>query len=793
MREKSRRIKELSLTVKNTEKLALFNRHSVHGSEFVKTVILPYSERIESELRDRRGMVPADVEVLKEIDSMIIAGITLSTLLDNLVKGEAKRTLVCSRIGDHLNQEANMALYTERNAGFLDFVFRKYPKSHRRRRMIEDARKGGEFGDPSAFQDWTDKVKVTAGMRLVKMLVDMGLLVEYAYKSKRSSTVLRWSDSVLAWGNDVFDKVMFLRPTWVPLTYLPSPYVAGENHSYGYKFPSVPVMKNGHKTRENTSVPDTVLRSLYKLSSQAWRINTEVYEVMRWCVDAGLTVGDLPSPEPLEIPPFPDAATVDEVVKAEWKSLAHRAYIENAKTFSKRVLVHRSMSLISEYLDTDFYFLYQMDSRGRAYPLTSTALTPQGSDFSKALLKFSDKDAEPVGNDGLYWLMVHTANTFGNDKLPYQDRVDWVYSELDTIRVIADRPLETIDTWSKADSPWQFLAACMELRKAMDEGESYCSSLPIHFDGSCSGIQHYSLLLRDHKGCESVNLTASTFDDKPKDVYIDVLNTLLDNLKASEDEMAKDWLDIEDKMDRSLTKGPTMTYVYSATRFSFTDGIAEWVRDKFGSKYAEVEDRVPDLPDWVYSPNRFHHCVYLSKAVNQAIAGTLSKTVTAMDWLKECADIISRTNVDITWVSPCGVEVSQRLVKQDSIPIQTRMFGTFAYFHLNKDTNVSNGRRHRNSIAPNFVHSLDSSHLLKVAEIFPHSLATVHDSFATTPARAESLRWTLIEELKTMYDAVSLSEYKEYWEDRYNVKLPTVPLQGSYNLANLDLAVYAFS
>jgi DNA-directed RNA polymerase len=50
--------------------------------------------------------------------------------------------------------------------------------------------------------------------------------------------------------------------------------------------------------------------------------------------------------------------------------------------------------------------------------------------------------------------------------------------------------------WTKADSPFLFLAACRELVAALSIGPAYVCHLPVSFDGSCSGLQHLSAAMR---------------------------------------------------------------------------------------------------------------------------------------------------------------------------------------------------------------------------------------------------------------------------------------------------------
>jgi len=72
--------------------------------------------------------------------------------------------------------------------------------------------------------------------------------------------------------------------------------------------------------------------------------------------------------------------------------------------------------------------------------------------------------------------------------------------------------------WAQSEEPWQTLASCMEIAKAIKSGDpkSYVCHFPVHQDGSCNGLQHYAALGRDSAGAESVNLKPSV---RPQDVY----------------------------------------------------------------------------------------------------------------------------------------------------------------------------------------------------------------------------------------------------------------------------------
>lgn len=61
------------------------------------------------------------------------------------------------------------------------------------------------------------------------------------------------------------------------------------------------------------------------------------------------------------------------------------------------------MSIAEEFRDHVIYFPYNMDFRGRTYPIPPN-LNILGSDFSRGVLVFDE--ARPLGEKGLYWLKV---------------------------------------------------------------------------------------------------------------------------------------------------------------------------------------------------------------------------------------------------------------------------------------------------------------------------------------------------------------------------------------------------
>ena len=119
-----------------------------------------------------------------------------------------------------------------------------------------------------------------------------------------------------------------------------------------------------------------------------------------------------------------------------------------------------------------------------------------GADHARGLLLFGE--GKKLGSTGLVWLKVHLANVYGFDKASLVERRDFAMQHMTEILDSANNPLTGSRWWLQAEDPWQCLATCMELKKALElpDPASFISHLPVHQDGTCNGLQHYAALGR---------------------------------------------------------------------------------------------------------------------------------------------------------------------------------------------------------------------------------------------------------------------------------------------------------
>jgi len=322
------------------------------------------------------------------------------------------------------------------------------------------------------------------------------------------------------------------------------------------------------------------------------------------------------------------------------------------------------MNMMREMIDYDeFYYVYQLDYRGRVYPHTDF-FNPQSKGYTKAMLEFAE--GHMLDDVGIYWLKVHTANCWGLDKEPFEDRIKWAEENRDKMLMTANDPMDNKSYWNDADSPYEFLAACYAYK---DHIEGRPVHLPIQLDAVNSGVQFYSGLLRDKEGAESW----CVIGNERSDLYQLVANRVNKKLMNGEYPKLLTFSDSEGKektvgtgvearsilgrVTRSMTKTNVMTVPYSVTLRGMKD--QNWATmDKMkleGKEFWEGDE-------WVVN--------YLITELNyQAIFELINGARQGQDYLREVSKTLDKPAV---WHTPIyNFPVMQQAFKQKEVRVKT--------------------------------------------------------------------------------------------------------------------------
>jgi DNA-directed RNA polymerase len=434
------------------------------------------------------------------------------------------------------------------------------------------------------------------------------------------------------------------------------------------------------------------LDMLNNLQRVPYRINRVVYEVARECQERGVSIGKFSQERPIDPPVKPDWETASEEAKKEYRIARTQIEDHNYSIANKNYRSDECMYVARKVLDSVFWIPWSFDYRGRVYPLV-TSLSPQGTDFEKALIRCHAAEPGPINE---YWLAFQVATTYGLDKASMDERQQWVKGNLDLISRIANDPFTHRSEWSDVEEPWCFLASCVEYNDCVIEKTKTSSTLLISVDATCSGLQHLSALTLDRSAAELVNVVPTP---KPTDAYKVVANKAKDHLPES----------VHHLLTRKVAKRTVMTVPYGVSLISARDYIRQ-----------ELPKELPEgvtLSDVVKA-------IY-QKAIPEVIPGPIR----AMGYIQRSVSEVVKASGQtfISWVTPSGFRVVQDLRAEKTERINTKLLGSRILTNLRVELNEPDVAHHKGASAPNLIHSLDASllHLVFAKETRPFSV--IHD------------------------------------------------------------------
>lgn len=485
-----------------------------------------------------------------------------------------------------------------------------------------------------------------------------------------------------------------------------------------------------------------VIPAVNALQETAWRVNHKVLDVLEWAMySRGGDFAGLPKANDRNLPDPPKGYRVDEEVTKAHNRVCFLIHSENRELISKRLMVLATIAVAKQYKNAEaIYFPHNLDSRGRAYPLP-VFLQPQGTDATKALLEFAEGMSINTDKDA-WWLAVAGANAYGKDKISLVDRVEWVNENEEMILSIARDP-KTDLRWTEASEPFQWLRFCFEWEAFKRTGFGFVSHMVVPVDATCSGLQNYSMAMRDSVGGRSVNLIPGL---PRQDIYQDVADKVIDQLMNLGTDDARDW--IRFGIDRKTTKRQVMVVPYAGTFSSCLQYTREAVLEKIKDGYPcpwSIED----------AADHSRRITLLARLIWDAINETVVRGKEAMRWLSKSASAYTQwANANIpgdayakrmSWLTPDGFEVVHYRAEQKEDRVDTYLDGRVQLKYRTEKTTLSRSDMSL-AVAPNWVHSLDAT-LLRASILKGLSLeqpitsyAMIHDSFGVhAPRMAEFL------------------------------------------------------
>lgn len=779
-----------------------------------------------------------------QMDAEVMASVTIRWTLNRIAQrsGAPTITQMAVSIGKALEEEARYGRIRVAEQAYFQkhlkkAIAQRNGNTYKLEYMNKIEQHMLETGQlTSAWEEWEGQANDAhfhTGVRMLELLIESTQLIEVVREHKGNKKLdgeyiylkSEWAEKLRSRAY-ILSGVM---PRHQPMVVQPKPWVGTHGGGYWAKgrkpvtFIRVP-SKKALKRYRDVDMPN-VYRAVNLAQNTAWAINKKVLAVanavMQW---KNVPIKEFPTVDQVPLPIKPHDIDTNEVALKAWKKDAAAVYRKDSARVSRRLSYEFSLEQANKFADFDaIYFPYNLDWRGRVYAIPS--FNPQSNDMTKGVLQAAK--GEPIGAEGIEWLMIHGANTAGVDKVTFDERKQWVLDNEDLILAVARDPLNVTD-WMQMDSPFCFLAFCFEWAGVKDHGVDWVSALPIAFDGSCSGIQHFSAMLRDERGGRAVNLLPS---DDVQDIYklvSDEVETALRHLRENgtddsteifTDEesgeirekrilgtktLAMAWLTYG--MSRKVTKRSVMTLAYGSKAFGFADQVREDIVKK------AIENGEGDMFTDPGQASRF-----MAGLIWDSVSVVVVAAVEAMNWLQKAAKLLAsevkekktkeilKKAMPVYWCTPDGFPVWQEYTINDTRRVDLMFLGDIR-IQSTVTVRISDkidARKQESGISPNFVHSQDGSHMRKTI-VHGHDayqidfFAIIHDSFGTIPAKAgamfRAVRETMVE---TYQNNDVLADFREQFMEQLHEsqldKMPEIPSKGTLDIAQILNSKFAFA
>jgi len=349
-----------------------------------------------------------------------------------------------------------------------------------------------------------------------------------------------------------------------------------------------------------------------------------------------------------------------------------------------------------------FYFAMSYDDRGRIYDL-SAYIKIQGDKYQKSMLEFANK--EVCTDEGLSYLAVAIVNELYNDKISFDDAVDWFNSQsIPSLQAIADEQSNPIATLLILDY--------------IDAINGKPVGVITQWDATNSGLQFYSILAMDRATASLCNI----FDT----------GSIADAYKALADKLNE--LTDTTNFNRSNVKKAFMTFLYG----SMANNILYNLNDPKNGVTAGIAEFFPSDMDHKAMWDTF---TFAMDSIAPAAIRLMNLIYTYN----------SNGRTKFKWTMPDGFEVECTTVvsyMEDNDEADSKSNTKITGYYMDMSGNTHSGdisvkleqfNAMSRALAPNIIHAIDSYFAREVIRNCDFDISFIHDSFGCHPNNTAKL------------------------------------------------------
>ena len=678
---------------------------SVYGAASIDTLLPLVVECIQDTfsyaiIRGKNGVAFKEVhQHLAHIEPLALAAISCKVTFDKVFGRKIDSNLaanVCDAIGKAVENECQMRHYETVAPGLLELIKENYwHESIGTHQKVVVVRTMMNRCEVKPWSAWHRTLRVKLGGWLLDQIMksSMWFFKSTVRAGNKTKVVVLPTPEFLEIKDKVIAESELFSPEAWPMLIEPNDW--SNDRCGGYLLNEV---MRGHRMvrrgDDGRIQGEKTIEFLNKIQKVGYRLNPFTIEVAKHFQEKGISVGKFIPIVEIPLPPKPVDIAENKDARKRYCRQAAQVMNKNANAFRRSCRTRMTMEAIRRFEEKErFYIPWSFDYRGRAYPIPAF-LTPQDTDFGKACIRFADESV--MTDKAVDWLAFQCATTYGLDKSTMEERLEWVQSNIPLIKRVALDPIQNVGDWEVAEEPWQFLSACEEYYSCVIKKSRKTTGLCIATDATCSGLQILAGLAKDRRTAQLVNVLPS---DRPQDAYKVVAEAAKPHIPSY---LHKVW-------DRKCVKRTVMTIPYNAKPYS----NRSYIRDALNEKGIEIEKE--DLTLTV-------------QAVRDAMHSVVPGPMAVMKWIEtEVAKLIKSGSQSLSWETPSGFVVDQKLMKHETQTIRLQLLGR-CELEIAKDTDEVSIARHKAATAPNLIHSLDASLLHLSVTRFDAPIALIHDS-----------------------------------------------------------------
>lgn len=743
------------------------------GSILLAAEIHGLDQAIESWIKNSQST--AVREFFAPFEPSVLAAITAQTMIDSATKGLMRSTTIC-KLATRLRDDGMIASMRRQHSPLFERMKNLKTSLGTQVKLAKRWASRGMWDYGEALRE--DQIR--GGLVLYTLALETTSIFRQMteQRGRRSRTYIALTPECLEWVYKSHAEHEVLSPVYLPMVQVPvdwSPTQRGGYYTDEARRRSLcRTQRASHSKALSTREMPEVYRAVNLAQRTPWRVNADVLQVLETAWDegggfAGVPTRDEPSfPERPFDPGDQEGPEADEarVRLKKWKRHVAIELERFQDEGSARLRHARCLHAAKRFEGKTIYFPQFLDWRGRLYPVPQF-LNHQGADLARALLQFDKPSYAEHGSPE-----AENYLSFGTE-LWKGDIPEGI------VEAISRDPLDCTE-WKDADKPWQFLAWCMEAAPWFEDEGSPIHQ-PIQADGTNNGLQIYSLLTRDETMARATNVSPGDRSD----IYQDVADAVWAEVLADPSELASTWRSmLPGGLDRSVAKLPVMAAPYGVRRHTVRGAIRRWL--------LELQKEVGVEP-WGHST--FVPANWLADKIWDRVGDHIGPARKVMDWMREVATIVDGP---LRWETPVGLLVHQEYPRRTKRKLKVNVTSVMKYVRYRGYAPGVDRKRQADGFAPNYIHSLDSSALIRTmgtcADRGVESFSMIHDSYGCPVGDTVTMAATLREVFSEMFQEDLLTKLRDdVTSCAPNKDLPELPSYGNLDPSSVINSKHFFS